>query len=130
MGIGGPMIVPSGRLPSRIEAMICASVQLPMPVSLSGVMFGALAPNPGVFLERRHAREFHAGDIPGWALGCVAVAAGNDRRHQIGDTFERCLGCGCAVQSKRRDNSKSWREKFRNHDDPPRPDPEWTQAAA
>jgi hypothetical protein len=32
IGIGGPMIVPSGRLPSRNAVTISASVHLPMPV--------------------------------------------------------------------------------------------------
>jgi hypothetical protein len=39
--MGGPMMLPSGRLPSRIAVMIWASVQLPTPVALSGVMLGA-----------------------------------------------------------------------------------------
>jgi hypothetical protein len=47
IGIGGPMIVPSGRRPSRITVMISASVQLPIPVSMSGVRLGALAVNSG-----------------------------------------------------------------------------------
>ena len=42
---GGPIIVPSGRRPSRIAVMSCASVHLPMPVSGSGVMLGATASN-------------------------------------------------------------------------------------
>ena len=41
MGMGGPTRLPSGRLPSRMEVMICASVQRPMRVSLSGVTFDA-----------------------------------------------------------------------------------------
>src|SRR5262249_39558385 len=45
--MGGPMVVPSGRLPSRIALMISPSLHLPMPVSGSGVMFGAWAtPKP------------------------------------------------------------------------------------
>ena len=39
-GIIGYSFLPSGRTPSRTAAMICSSVQLPMPVPLSGVMFG------------------------------------------------------------------------------------------
>jgi hypothetical protein len=35
------MIVPSGRTPLRIALTICAWVQRPIPVSGSGVMFGA-----------------------------------------------------------------------------------------
>jgi hypothetical protein len=43
----GPSILPSGRLPSRMAAMICSSVQEPIPVSSSGVMFGVLMCIPG-----------------------------------------------------------------------------------
>jgi hypothetical protein len=38
---------PFGRLPVRSSVMICSSVQEPMPVSLSGVMFGAVTLNGG-----------------------------------------------------------------------------------
>ena len=41
IGMGGPTRLPSGRLPSRMAVMICASVQRLMPVSLSGVTFDA-----------------------------------------------------------------------------------------
>ena len=41
------MIEPSGRSPSRIAVAISASVQRPMPVSGSGVIFGATAHAPG-----------------------------------------------------------------------------------
>ena len=46
MGIGGPMTDPSGRIPSRIAFASCSSVQRPIPVSLSGVMFEATALKP------------------------------------------------------------------------------------
>jgi hypothetical protein len=36
--MGGPMIEPSGRRPSRMAAMIWPSVHVPMPVWASGVM--------------------------------------------------------------------------------------------
>ena len=39
-GMLGASMRPSGRLPSWIAATICASVQLPRPVTLSGVRFG------------------------------------------------------------------------------------------
>ena len=44
--MGGPISEPSGRRPSRMEAAISASVQRPIPVSGSGVMFGATARKP------------------------------------------------------------------------------------
>jgi hypothetical protein len=54
-------------MPSRIALAICASVQLPMPVSLSGVMFEATA----------------------WR---VAVAAAGDRLDEIAPALDRRLG--------------------------------------
>jgi len=41
--MGGPISVPSARLPSRMATLICASVHLPMPVSGSDVMLDGSA---------------------------------------------------------------------------------------
>ena len=39
--MAGPIMEPSGRLPSLIAMMISSSLQPPIPVSTSGVMFDA-----------------------------------------------------------------------------------------
>ena len=44
---GGPIRLPSGRLPSRMASATCASVHVPMPMPGSGVMFEATAMNTG-----------------------------------------------------------------------------------
>ena len=41
IGIGGPISVPFGRLPSRIARISCSSLHFPSPVSGSGVMLDA-----------------------------------------------------------------------------------------
>jgi|TARA_B110000263_G_C15046039_1_gene390791 hypothetical protein len=72
------MILPFGRRPSWIAMTICVSVQAPMPVSLSGLVFGALAVQVQIFRHGRHTSQFHAGDVAPWTLWRMAIAAGHD----------------------------------------------------
>jgi len=71
---------------------ICVSVQAPIPVSLSGVVFRALAVKSKFFRHGRHAGQFHARDVASWTLWRMAIAAGHDGAHEMGAAFQQGLG--------------------------------------
>ena len=69
---------PFGRMPVRMTVLISASVQLPMPVSLSGVMFGAVTLNGGSSQDRPPEKSLPAtaagGPFGEWQLAQVKNA--------------------------------------------------------
>ena len=68
---------PFGRLPVSSSVLICASVQLPMPVSLSGVMLGAVTLNGGSSKRQAAGKSLPAtaagGPFGEWQLAQVMM---------------------------------------------------------
>src|ERR1700704_6239264 len=87
----------SGRIPCTSARLISASLQLPIPVSISGVMFGAVAMKAGVVKVRPPENAFSAMVLLSASRG-VAIAAGHDGVDEIAATlgrgFSHCAACG------------------------------------
>ena len=117
MATGTPFFL----MPFRMTCLSSASVQLPIPVSLSCVMLGAVTLNGGSSHDRPPENALSMMS-PSRPLRGVAVAAGQDSVDQIVAALDQVAARGLRIGGASRRDAKRNCEEYRTkcHDVPPR----------